>query len=63
MRCWECGQELDTSEIVRNARVMENMRIQQVILSGVRLLREKGDYRAADAMEALADAMAASPIP
>lgn len=63
IKCWDCGQELDTSAIERHARTVENLRLQQVILRGVTILRDKGEHREANALEALADAMAASPIP
>lgn len=61
MRCWQCGEDLDTTAIERHARTVENLRIQQVILRGVRILRDRGEHREANALESLADAMAASP--
>ena len=43
MKCWDCGQELDTSQIEKDAVAIERMKIEHVISEGARILREKGD--------------------
>lgn len=52
MKCWDCGQELDTTQIEQNAAIMERIRLTQVVGEGARLLREQGDpgWKAVEAL-------------
>lgn len=52
MKCWDCGQELDTTQIENDAASMERMRIYRVVDECAEILREKGDlgWRAVDAL-------------
>lgn len=52
MRCWDCGQELDTDQIEKDAAARERMRLTHVIGEGARILREHGDpgWKAVDAL-------------
>jgi len=55
MKCWDCGQELDTQQIEKDAATRERLRLASVVEQSARLLQESGDpgWRA---MCALSDA-------
>lgn len=52
MKCWECGQELDTAQVEKDAASRERMRIEHAVSEGARILREKGDpgWKAVEAL-------------
>lgn len=61
MICWDCGQELDVSSIEKSARDRTVTRLLHALYRDAEALRSTGDYRAADALESLADELSASP--
>lgn len=52
MKCWDCGQELDTTQVAKDAATIERMRLTAVIGEGARVLREQGDpgWKAVEAL-------------
>lgn len=52
MKCWDCGQEIDTSQVEKDAATMEHIRLTHIVGEGARILRESGDpgWRAVEAL-------------
>lgn len=61
MRCWDCGQELDTGDVERQARAEERMRIAMALSKESRLMNLQGEWGAALALEALSIELSAAP--
>lgn len=61
MICWDCGQELDVSSIEKGARDRTVTRLLHTLYRDATALRGTGEHRAADALESLADELAAAP--
>lgn len=61
MICWDCGQELDVSEIQRQARDAVLAKMMLTLYRDAEAMRDRGQSQAADALEALADELAAAP--
>lgn len=61
MKCWDCGQELDVSAIERQASRRVADRIVHALYRDAEALRGSGEFKAADALESLADELATAP--
>lgn len=53
MKCWDCGQELDTTSVEESAASVERFRIAHAVEQGAAILKAQGDP-AHRALEALA---------
>jgi hypothetical protein len=43
MKCWDCGQELDTQQIEKDAAARERLMLASVVEQSARILQESGD--------------------
>lgn len=61
LRCWDCGQELDAAEIEKQARLEVAAKFMLTLYRDAEVFRSSGDDKTADALESLADQLAAEP--
>jgi len=61
MICWDCGQELDVSDIERRAKDAVLAKMMLTLYRDAEAMRGRGEHPAADALESLADEIAATP--
>ena len=61
MICWDCGQELDVSSVESRARKQTVDRLIHALYRDAEALRSSGEFKSADALESLADELAAAP--
>lgn len=61
MICWDCGQELDVSAVQQRARDEVLAKVMLTLYRDADVMRGRGQDQAANALESLADELAAAP--
>lgn len=61
MKCWDCGQEIDTVSTERAAIAQERYRIAMAAEESAKVMRSHNERQAANALESLAQELLASP--
>jgi hypothetical protein len=62
MRCWQCGEDLETESTVKAARESARADIITLLIRDAGAHRQSGRTEAANALEALADELLAAPV-
>lgn len=62
MKCWQCGEELETESLVRSSREAARSYMVGLLIRDAGAHQDAGRTEAARALEALADELLAAPV-